>query len=280
LLHIQNRPVQFNTTINGASFIARNTNSRNNRERVVQKLKEHGIRIESPPDRDSTSGDWFKSKIPMMTPYKFHLAFENGNVVDYVTEKVYLALAAGVVPIYFGAPNIREFVPYSNAYPSPIIDVVTDFDNNITALAEHLKQCMNNETLYNSYHQWRYHPLPDWFMNKFNFTTLSTECRTCRYMHAKLNGYGWDVTSQRAKGYVYGPVLDPNDDNNSDNYAEEEENDNEEEEEVSTDFPTEGSKEEEEEEEEEVATPDVSTEESSSSDDTDADAEEYLYDDD
>jgi len=39
--------------------------------------------------------------------YKFCIAIENSLAMDYVTEKVYDALAAGCVPIYYGAPNIR-----------------------------------------------------------------------------------------------------------------------------------------------------------------------------
>ena len=39
---------------------------------------------------------------------KFVLAFENSVCNDYVTEKIYDVFAAGVVPIYLGAPNIDE----------------------------------------------------------------------------------------------------------------------------------------------------------------------------
>lgn len=35
-------------------------------------------------------------------------AIENTNTRDYVTEKVYDALAAGCVPIYWGARNVRS----------------------------------------------------------------------------------------------------------------------------------------------------------------------------
>ena len=103
-----------------------------------------------------------------MQPYKFHAAFENGNVTDYVTEKVYIALAAGTVPIYLGAPNIVDFVPNGS-----IINVA-DYAST-DALAEHLKNCMKNETLYNSYHAWRKRPLPEWFVSRFDFTHTTTE---------------------------------------------------------------------------------------------------------
>lgn len=77
-----------------------------------------------------------------------------------------------------------------------IIDVA-DFDRNVTRLAEHLQECMRNETLCNSYHEWRSLPLPEWFQRQFNFTWTTTECCTCRYMHALQNGWEWDKENQR-----------------------------------------------------------------------------------
>ena len=40
--------------------------------------------------------------------YKFVVAFENSILDDYVTEKFFEAFDSGAVPIYRGAPNIRE----------------------------------------------------------------------------------------------------------------------------------------------------------------------------
>lgn len=55
---------------------------------------------------------------PLHCRYKYCIAIENSIAKDYVTEKVYDALAAGCLPIYLGAPNIAEFVPT----PDSIID--------------------------------------------------------------------------------------------------------------------------------------------------------------
>lgn len=38
------------------------------------------------------------SKRDVMRKYKFHLAFENSDTKDYVTEKMYHALQVGTVP--------------------------------------------------------------------------------------------------------------------------------------------------------------------------------------
>lgn len=42
--------------------------------------------------------------------YKFNFCFENAEFPGYVTEKIFDAFAAGVVPIYLGAPDIYNFV--------------------------------------------------------------------------------------------------------------------------------------------------------------------------
>ena len=65
----------------------------------------------------------------MLRRYPFYLAFENSDETDYVSEKVFHALEAGVLPVYAGAPNVADFVPPNSvielssfgAAPSPII---------------------------------------------------------------------------------------------------------------------------------------------------------------
>ena len=190
--NISNPAVSWDDTINGASFIARNCASRNGRENVVTGLRQLGIRVDGlSACLQTVSPPQHRDKLQMLKPYKFTLAFENGNVQDYVTEKVYQALASGTLPVYMGAPNIKEFVPDNS-----IINVA-DFDFNTTLLANHLRDCMENQTLYESYHAWRYRPLPEWFSRKFNFTWASTECRTCRYLHTLSNDLEWDKENQR-----------------------------------------------------------------------------------
>lgn len=58
----------------------------------------------------------YKGSIPdkyeVIRNYRFAICFENtGDVRGYVTEKIFDAFHAGVVPIYFGASNITDYVP-------------------------------------------------------------------------------------------------------------------------------------------------------------------------
>lgn len=42
--------------------------------------------------------------------YKFVIAYENSVCEDYITEKLWRPLILGVVPIYFGAPNVQVII--------------------------------------------------------------------------------------------------------------------------------------------------------------------------
>jgi hypothetical protein len=51
-------------------------------------------------------------------------------------------------------------------------------------LVAHMKLVMTNREVYESYHAWRYKPMPDWWLHKYNITRTHSECRTCRWAYA------------------------------------------------------------------------------------------------
>lgn len=51
------------------------------------------------------------NKIETISKYKFNLCFENVRYPGYVTEKIFDAMMAGTIPVYYGAPDIVDFVP-------------------------------------------------------------------------------------------------------------------------------------------------------------------------
>ena len=105
------------------------------RERFFQLLSKYK-RIDSPGHvfnnmKDSykdASGNWHDGKFEFLKGYKFTIAFENSNSLDYTTEKLPDALFAHSVPIYFGNPSVgleynkKAFI-YVNDYKS-LEDVV------------------------------------------------------------------------------------------------------------------------------------------------------------
>lgn len=50
-------------------------------------------------------------KMAVLKQYRFAIAYENSLETGYITEKLWDCFAAGVVPIYWGAPNITDVVP-------------------------------------------------------------------------------------------------------------------------------------------------------------------------
>lgn len=53
----------------------------------------------------------YAQKRSVMSNFKFALCFENCAFPGYVTEKIFDCLLVGCIPVYFGAPDICDFVP-------------------------------------------------------------------------------------------------------------------------------------------------------------------------
>jgi hypothetical protein len=78
---------------------------------------------------------------------------ENSNDIDYVSEKVYDALEAGCIPIYYGAPNVDEFIPEA----ASIVNLAKY--NNLQALLDELERLSRDETAYQEKLAWKKKPL-------------------------------------------------------------------------------------------------------------------------
>ncbi len=51
-------------------------------------------------------------KLSVLKCYRFCICFENiKNAKGYITEKIFCCLAAGCIPIYWGASNVQEYIP-------------------------------------------------------------------------------------------------------------------------------------------------------------------------
>ncbi|XP_049884483.1 alpha-(1,3)-fucosyltransferase B-like [Pectinophora gossypiella] len=80
-----------------------------------------------------------------LAQYKFIIAIENAVCKDYVTEKLWRAIELGVVPIYYGSPLIRDWLPNNKSailledFPTPEL------------LSQHLHYLLNNDTAYEEY---------------------------------------------------------------------------------------------------------------------------------
>uniref|UniRef100_A0A7S3PE40 Fucosyltransferase n=1 Tax=Aplanochytrium stocchinoi TaxID=215587 RepID=A0A7S3PE40_9STRA len=178
--------------MNGITFVARNCGSMNNREGLVDKLKEY-IDVYS-MSSCKNNAEWpsdipRKDKVGMLRRYLFHAAFENECSDDYMTEKLWGSLDSGTLPVYYGAPNVNEHVP-------------TDWIINVNAFASwddlgrYLQYLTKNRTAYLEYHKWRSNPYPPKFLYRYNFTHTHSQCRKCRWAYAKRYNLGWRKDTQ------------------------------------------------------------------------------------
>ena len=166
------------------------------REKFVEKIQNY-VQV------DSVSGCLHNTKWPNDIPrsdkigllerYKVYFAAENSIENDYITEKVYDGLVSGAVPIYWGAPNVKEFIPSNSA-----IIVPPNYTNNdIVSVAQTVKKIFDNETEYERWTSFKHHDYEDWFKKRFSFTRVIDFCRLCRRVFAQREGYSWDRDSQQ-----------------------------------------------------------------------------------
>ena len=90
-----------------------------------------------------------KGVMEIVGKYKFAIAFENAICNDYITEKFWRPLYAGVVPIVRGSPTVKDWAPSDKS-----IIVADDF---LTPkdLADHLKFLDHNDAEYEKYLAWK-----------------------------------------------------------------------------------------------------------------------------
>ncbi len=92
----------------------------------------------------NTTGSRVGDKFKAMQEYRFAIAFENSLGPGYVTEKLFEALAAGCIPIYWGASEaLSDFNPNSFIY-------APDFDS-LDSLAKYVATVDQSEELQRKY---------------------------------------------------------------------------------------------------------------------------------
>lgn len=139
-------------------FLQTNCDSLSKREVYVQKLMKfqkidsYGPCLNNKKLPKELGGDYFhdllsENLLEFMSRYKFVIAIENCVCEDYLTEKFWRAIVVGVVPIYFGCPTIREWLP--NAKSAILLE---DFPTP-KLLSAHIDELMRDDDLYEVYLQ-------------------------------------------------------------------------------------------------------------------------------
>jgi hypothetical protein len=120
------------------------------------------------------------SKLATLAGYKFTLAFENACGQDYVTEKFFDPMTVGSVPIYLGAPNIKDFAPGKCCY----IDI-RDFSEP-QSLAHYILQLGADDAAYRQYLDWKEHSYQGAFQDLLALAAKHPFVRLCEGIEARL----------------------------------------------------------------------------------------------
>ncbi|CAG5135651.1 unnamed protein product [Candidula unifasciata] len=134
----------------------------------------------------------------LLSHYKFVLAMENAVCDDYITEKLWRPLMVGAVPVVFGSPKVKDFLPSNTSAL-----VITDF-NSAEHLAKHLQYLNNKDMEYDKLQRWKdtgvsnqllhnilstrvWSPDDDktWTPDHVNFVE-AFECFICKRVHENL----------------------------------------------------------------------------------------------
>ncbi|XP_036438752.1 4-galactosyl-N-acetylglucosaminide 3-alpha-L-fucosyltransferase 9-like [Colossoma macropomum] len=151
-------------------WIVSNWNPNHARVRYYSELRKH-VRVHALGHAfgHSVSSEDLSSTIASC---KFYLAFENSAHRDYITEKLFRALAFGSVPIALGTSRKN----YENFVPGDAFIHVDDFLSP-KDLADHLQLLDKTNELYLRYFVWR----RDFTVKMSHFWAEHT-CRTCEYL--------------------------------------------------------------------------------------------------
>ncbi|XP_055387261.1 alpha-(1,3)-fucosyltransferase B isoform X2 [Condylostylus longicornis] len=122
--------------------------------------------------------------------YKFVISYENGVCNDYITEKFWRPLIIGSIPIYFGSPTIKDWMPN----PKSVI-LIEDYKSP-KDLANFLKKLDKDDIEYNQYLNHKYSQEDPISNNLLKKTLLekeydtsddifnSFECFICKKIHS------------------------------------------------------------------------------------------------
>ncbi|TRY84238.1 hypothetical protein DNTS_028932, partial [Danionella cerebrum] len=153
------RKNQLRKTLAAVLYVQSDCNPPSDRDVYIQEIMKH-IQVDSygqclhnkdlaPHLRDSNAMD-DQGFYQLIAQYKFMLAFENAVCEDYITEKLWRALKLGVVPVYYGAPNIHKWLPDIHSA------IVVDPSEPPRKLADYLKRLDEDDEEYLKYLKWKH----------------------------------------------------------------------------------------------------------------------------
>lgn len=167
--------VNFTENTTSVSWVVSNCKTAGGREYYVKELKKHiGVDVFGECGDElcvGKSNAMYRNLCyrQLATKYRLYLSFENSICKDYATEKLYLAMDSGMIPVVFGGADYKNILP-SDSY----IDALKYSPAN---LAKHLLEISQNKLLYQKYLKWK----EDYDVQ--NRTVKSWICSLCEKLH-------------------------------------------------------------------------------------------------
>ena len=165
------------------AWLVSHCNTPSKRENYVEEMKKNkelkidifgkcGNNNDTTSKLPSRNGNYEMGYPILAEQYKFYLSFENAKCYDYITEKFFLALNSGMLPIVMGGLSKHD---YEKVAPPHSFIHVDDYENS-TELMKALYKISNDPILYNSYFWWR---------NYYEFYSLNHKCQLCNVLNSK-----------------------------------------------------------------------------------------------
>ncbi|XP_024913937.1 alpha-(1,3)-fucosyltransferase 9-like [Cynoglossus semilaevis] len=158
------------------------------RVRYFQELKKYiNVSLYGNAFGNAVGDDDYKD---IVSSCKFYLAFENSVCKDYISEKLFLPLELGTVPVVLGPPRKN----YERVVPPDSFIHVDDFSSP-KQLVERLLYLDQNNEEYLKLLEWK-----NWFKVIHHKFGHEAACKTCRYLQINrgyqvfhnLNKWYWD----------------------------------------------------------------------------------------
>ncbi|BDA42419.1 Putative fucosyltransferase-like protein [Coccomyxa sp. Obi] len=124
--------------------------------------------------------DTSEPKPDVLQRYRFTLAFENSQELDYVTEKYIQALEAGSVPIVIGATNIADFEVAPNSM------LVLETMDDMPRVAARMHYLIQNATAYNEMLAWKATGPQDKFLALLDLSVVHSSCSLCIHLATRI----------------------------------------------------------------------------------------------
>ena len=115
------------------------------------------------PGRDARSDEQRRRMQLALSSHLFYFSAENSACPGYTTEKMWMALTRGSVPVYYGDGEYKKYLPCYDAgsNTAPCVLDVRDFPT-AAALAERMREIARDEREYARVTEWRFRDPKTW----------------------------------------------------------------------------------------------------------------------